>query len=182
MGVGLFLFRNLATSFMFGARWSEASDIVGAWALASPYFILFEGFNGEAYKAKGMPKILFVFQMVFIVVMVPICIAAKNVGFWPMVYTRSATIGIEVIIGMFFMKKYIGFSFSKMISNIVPAVVASIAMFIFGYYIKMLSVSVIWQIASIIVCIGVYGSVLLALFSQQVKHDVKVFKTNWHIK
>ena len=182
MGVGLFLFRRLATSFMFGPGWDEAANIVGAWALASSYFILFEGFNGEAYKAKGIPKILFAFQVAFIAVMVPVCVAAKNIGFWPMVYTRSATIGIEVIIGLFFMKKYIGFSISKMVFNIVPGLVGSILMFAGGYFVKQINPSVIWQITSIAICVVIYGVVLLLFFRKQVLSDIKVFKTNWHIK
>ena len=182
MGVGLFLFRKLATSFMFGAGWAEAANIVGAWALASSYFILFEGFNGEAFKAKGIPKVLFAFQMLFIAIMVPICIAAKNVGFWPMVYTRSATIAIEVLIGMIFMKKYLGFSISKMVVNIVPGLIASAVMFLGGYFIKQINPSVIWQILSILVCVLIYGGVLLIFFRKQVLSDFEVFKTSWHIK
>lgn len=181
MGVGLFLFRDMATLFMFGSGWSEAANIVGVWAIAASYFILFEGFNGEAYKAKGMPKVLFLFQMVFIIIMIPVCIFAKNIGFWPMVYTRAATIGIEIIIGLFFMKKYMKFSIYKMITNIVPSCIAALIMFVTGYFFRQINSSYIWQIISIIVCVLVYGCSTFVIFKKQVIKDFEVFKTNWHI-
>lgn len=182
MGMGLFLFRKLVTSLMFGPGWNEAANIVGAWALASSYFILYEGFNGEAYKAKAMPKVLFTFQMLFILIMTPICYIAKGIGFWPMVYTKSATIAIEVIIGFVFMKKYIGFSIAKMTKNIVPALVSSTVMTAVGYWVKGINTSITWQIVSIIVCIVVYSGMLFILFKKDVKNDVNVFKTSWHIR
>lgn len=182
MGAGLFLFRKLATSFMFGAGWAEASNIVGAWALAMSFFILFEGFNGEAYKAKGIPKVLFVFQIVYLVIMVPICFLAKNRGFWYMVYIRAATIGLEVIIGLFFMNKYIGFAIRKMIANVVPGIMASAVMCIGGYFVKQVSTSITWQMLSIVICILIYGAVLVVFFRRQVIDDCKIFKKSWSIR
>ena len=99
-----------------------------------------------------------------------------------MVYTRSATIAIEVLIGMIFMKKYLGFSISKMVVNIVPGLIASAVMFLGGYFIKQINPSVIWQILSILVCVLIYGGVLLIFFRKQVLSDFEVFKTSWHIK
>lgn len=182
MGVGLFVYRDLATTIMFGDGWGEASNIVGAWALATSFFILFEGFNGEAYKAKGMPKVLFVFQMFYLVLMVPICIYAKNQGFWPMVYVRSASILLEVIIGLFFMKKYVGFEISKMISNIVPPVVAACLMGCTGVFLRTLSSSYVWQFVSIGICVIVYFGILLLIFGSRIKSDLKVFKSDYQFK
>ena len=80
------------------------------------------------------------------------------------------------------MKKYIGFSISKMVFNIVPGLVGSILMFAGGYFVKQINPSVIWQITSIAICVVIYGVVLLLFFRKQVLSDIKVFKTNWHIK
>lgn len=182
MGVGLFVYRDLATAIMFGDGWGEASNIIGAWALASSFFILFEGFNGEAYKAKGIPKVLFVFQMVYLVLMVPICICAKNQGFWPMVYVRSTSILIEVVIGLFFMKKYVGFEISKMVSNVVVPTVAACLMGCVGMLLRTLGTSYIWQFVSIGICMIVYLGILLMTFGSRIRFDLKVFKSNYHFK
>ncbi len=182
MGVGLFVFRDLATTIMFGDGWGEASNIVGAWALASCFFILFEGFNGEAYKAKGMPKVLFVFQIVYLAMMVPICVYAKNQGFWQMVYVRSASILIEVILGFFFMKKYIGFSISKMVSNILPPVIAAILMGCIGMALRQLNDSYVWQFVSIAICVVVYFGILLLSFGSKIRADLKVFKSKYNFQ
>lgn len=182
MGVGLFVYRELATAIMFGEGWSEASNIVGAWSLAVCFFILFEGFNGEAYKAKGMPKVLFVFQVIYLMIMVPICIYAKNQGFWPMVYVRSASILIEVIIGLFFMKKYIGFRIYRMINNIIPPTVAACVMGCTGMILRRLNPSYVWQFTTIVICVIVYFGILLLTFGSRIRSDLIVFKSKYHFK
>lgn len=182
MGIGLFVYRDLATAIMFGKGWEEASNIVGAWALASCFLILFEGFNGEAYKAKGMPKVLFVYQMVYLAMMVPLCVWAKNNGFWPMVYVRSASVFIEVFISFFFMKKYIKFGIKKMLLNNAPPLIAAVFMGVIGAFLQRISVSNLWQFLSIFICIIVYFATLLLLFGARIKSDLKVFKSNYSFK
>lgn len=181
MGIGLFVYRDLATLLMFGSKWMEGANIVGAWALASCFFILFEGFNGEAYKAKGMPKVLFVYQVVYLIIMVPICTYMKNIGFWPFVYTRSILIFVEVIIGFFFMKKYIGFSIPRMMSNIVVPLGISVIMGAFGYCIRTFSTSRIWQLITIVLCVVVYFGLLFLFFRKRVLADIKALRTDYHV-
>lgn len=181
MGVGLFVYRELATLIMFGSKWLEGSNIVGAWALASCFFILFEGFNGEAYKAKGMPKVLFMYQVVYLAIMIPICIYMKNVGFWAFVYTRSILIIIEVVLGFFFMRKYIGFSIQRMANNISIPLVMSFIMGVFGHFVKMINSSRIWQILTILFCVAVYASMMLLFFRKRVIADIKALRTDYHV-
>lgn len=182
MGIGLFVFREVAAGIMFGGKWVESANIVGTWALACSFLMLYEGFNGEAYKAKGLPKILFVFQVAYLIVMVPICIVAKSFGFWPFVYIRSACIIIEDVIGLFFMKKYLHFSIKKMLFNIVEPLSAAIIMGIIGVLLRQFNASVLWQILSIIICTVTYFMILWGFFKKSIVSDLKVFKENYHFK
>lgn len=182
MGIGLFVFRDLATNLMFGSKWGDASNIVGAWALASCFLILYEGFNGEAYKAKGLPKILFLFQLVYLVLMIPICIWAKNIGFWALVYTRSACILLEDIIGLFYMKKYLGFSIRRMLINITVPLGSALVMGFIGYLLKGFNSSLLWQFLCIGICILVYFSILLGVFKKFIVSDLNIFRHNYHFK
>lgn len=182
MGIGLFVFRSFATNILFGNKWAEASTIVGIWSLASVFMILYSSFNGEAYKAKGIPKILFIFQAVYILVMIPVCLFFKNIGFWPLVYARGSLIFVQILIGLFFMHHYVGFSARKMLFNVIPAFLPAVLMGIAGYFIRQLSKGAIWQILSIILCVVIYFALLWLLFRKTIKNDLHVFRNKYNLK
>ena len=181
MGIGLFEFRELATLLMFGKKWMEGTNIVGAWALASCFFILYEGFNGEAYKAKGIPKVLFVFQAAYLCVMIPVCVYVKDIGFWPFVYTRSVLIFVEVFIGLFFMKKYVGFSVVRMVGNIGYPLVFAVIMGGCGHYLRQINKAVLWQLVSILCCVVIYGALVLAFYRKKLFQDIRSLRTSYHV-
>lgn len=182
MGVGLYVFRLFATTLLFGSKWAEASTIVGIWSLSSVFMILYSSFNGEAYKARGIPKILFVFQMVYIMFMLPVCLYFKNIGFWPLVYARGILIFAQILIGLFFMRKYIGFSVFKMICNVIPAIIPSIIMGIVGYCLRQMSDGILWQIISILICVCIYFAVLRLFFRKTISADLHVFRDKYSLK
>jgi len=182
MGIGLFVFRSFATTILFGSKWSEASTIVGVWSLASVFMILYSGFNGEAYKAKGIPKILFLFQMVYIMVMIPVCLYFKDIGFWPLVYARGVLIFIQIVIGLFFMHRYVGFSICQMSFNITPVIIPSLLMGIAGCFLSQVSSGIFWQIISIIICVCIYSAILMIFFRKTVRNDLRVFRNKYNLK
>ena len=59
LGVGVYLYSDLATKIMLGSRWSDASGVIGIWALTSAIMIVFGHFCSEVYRAKGKPKLSF---------------------------------------------------------------------------------------------------------------------------
>ena len=64
LGTGIFVYRNVATMILFGTKWIESSMIIGVWALSSSLFAVFVNFYGEALKSKGLPKLLFLYEVV----------------------------------------------------------------------------------------------------------------------
>jgi len=163
MGLGLFLYSDLATGIMFGSKWSEASNIVGIWSLMSAIGIVFSNFNGEVYRSKGRPKLSFVYQVIHLCFLIPSCIIAIGYGFWPLVYTRALMRIQGTITGFIFMKIYMGFSIREMLGNIIKPIICTLLMGIVAFFLKRVSASISWSFISILICILVYGITLILI-------------------
>lgn len=175
MGIGLFMFRELATLILFGNKWGEAANIVGAWALASCFSAVFVNFYGEALKAKGLPRILFVYEIICLLVMIPVCYYAKGFGFWPVVYTRAGCAILQIIIGLIFMKKYCEFSIRKMLTNNTAVILCCMLMAIVGLAMKSVNTTVIWQLFSIVICTVVYFLSYFLLFRKRLNRLINIY-------
>ncbi|MCI8513992.1 MAG: lipopolysaccharide biosynthesis protein [Lachnospiraceae bacterium] len=117
MGVGLFCYRDMVTYILFGSRWSEAADIIGAWGLMMTCSVIFYSFPAELYKSKGVPKILFFLQSSYLIFVIPVSLLAAGSGFWNFVYVRCFCIVEEIIISMVFINRYFSISPGKVFSN-----------------------------------------------------------------
>ena len=169
LGVGVFLFSDLATQLMLGNQWKEASDVIGIWALTSAIMIVFGHYSSEVYRAKGKPKLSFLAQVMHLVVLVPTCIVAAKYGFWTLVYARSLIRIQFVMVHLLVMKKAMKISVIKTFKNVFPTMIAVVAMWILGYLLQGVMVSLIWSILSIILCTIFYFIVLLMFPSIRVE-------------
>lgn len=160
LGVGVYLYRNLATQIMLGSQWTEAANVIGVWALTSAIMIVFGHFASEAYRAKGKPKLSFVAQMAHLLFLVPIVIISAKFGFWALVYTRAFARIQFVIVHMIILALFIKISINTTIRNIFPVFFSVIFMFIFGTFMKSLSENIFWSLLSIGLCVLVYFTVL----------------------
>lgn len=160
MGIGVYLYSDLATRILLGSKWNEASGVIGIWALTSAIMIVFGSFCSEVYRAKGRPKLSFLAQLLHLIVLVPVCVVSSRYGFWTLVYVRS-WIRMEFVLVHFIIMKYaIGIPVRKTINNIKPTAISSIAMGILGYLLKQINHGTLWSIVSIIICILFYFAVL----------------------
>lgn len=125
MGVGLFLYRNVATYILFGNQWAEASNIIGCWALMMMCSVIFYSFEAELYKSKGIPQVLFLFQCVYLIFLIPVCAFGIKEGFWEFVYLRCACVLVQALMSCLFLKKTFNFSITKLLGNMVKPIVAS---------------------------------------------------------
>ena len=163
LGIGVYLYRDLATQLMLGDQWNEASDVIGIWALTSVIVIVLSHFSSEAYRAKGKPKLSFLSQILHLMVLVPTVIIAAKYGFWALVYARSLVRLQGVIVNLVIMKVVLKVSAVKTLKNVIPMIVAVGVMGVFGLLLKAISNSIAWNILSIISCAVVY-IVVLCLF------------------
>lgn len=164
LGVGVYLYRDLATQILLGSQWSEASGVIGIWALTSSIMIVFGHYCSEVYRAKGRPKLSFLSQVLHLIVLVPACIISSKHGFWPLVYTRSWIRLQGVLVHIVIMKFAIGFPVRKVLKNVFPTALGSMGMGVFGYFLQQLNEGIIWSLVSIFLCTLFYFGIL-ALFS-----------------
>lgn len=160
LGVGMYLYSDLATRIILGSKWIEASGIIGIWALTNSLKIVLGDLCSEVYRAKGKPKVSFVAQMLHLVVLVPVCIISSKCGFWQLVYARS-WIRMEFLLVHFIIMKFvIGIPIDRTFKNVIPTGTSSIAMGIIGYLLQQINKGLIWSFVSIIICILFYFGIL----------------------
>lgn len=160
LGVGVYLYSDLATKIMLGSRWSDASGVIGIWALTSAIMIVFGHFCSEVYRAKGKPKLSFLAQILHLIVLIPACIVSSKYGFWTLIYTR-AWIRMEfVLVHFIIMKYFIRMPILKILINVMPTSISAISMGILGYFLQQVNESIIWSFVSIIICAIFYFSTL----------------------
>lgn len=161
MGVGLFLYRNLATNILLGSQWAEASEFIGLWALTSAIAIIFGHYNSEVYRSKGKPKLSLLSQSIHLVFLVSLLLVVAPMGFRALYIGRSIARIQLILTGLIIM--WIGFRIStwSIIKNVYPTVISALLMGIFGYGLQRISPNIIWSIISVFLCAFFYFAVLL---------------------
>lgn len=160
LGVGMYLYSDLATKILLGSKWSEASKVIGVWSLTSVMMIVFGNLCSEVYRAKGRPKLSFLSQILHIIVLIPVCIIGSKHGFWILVYAR-AWIRMEfVIVHFIIMKVAIGIPVGKTVRNIFPTLISAVVMGVLGHWLRQISNEILWGFISIPICSVIYFSIL----------------------
>ena len=128
LGVGIYLFRHLATEIILGSQWSEAADFVGLWALTSSVTIVLSHYSSEVYRAKGKPKLSVLAQVLHIIVLWPTVLISVKYGF-EVLYVARSLVRLELIaVNLCIMGLIIKMPVGRMFTNILPACVASACM------------------------------------------------------
>lgn len=161
LGVGVFMYSDLATQFLLGDQWSEASAVIGIWALTSSLMIVLGNYCSELYRAKGRPKLSFLAQLLHLIFLVPACLISARYGFWALVYTRSLMRFQFILVHFIIMKVIIKFPIGKILKNISPATISTFVMWIFGYFIQQILSGILWSFVGILCCACVYVTVLM---------------------
>jgi O-antigen/teichoic acid export membrane protein len=161
MGVGLFLYRDLATQILLGAQWIEASEFIGVWALTSAITIIFGHYNSEVYRSKGKPKLSLLAQTIHLAFLVVLLLVVAPSGFRTLYIGRSLARIQLIITGLVIL--WVGFRIStwSIIKNVYPTVISALLMGVLGYALQMLSTNIVWSIISIFICATFYFIVLM---------------------
>ncbi|WP_394238287.1 lipopolysaccharide biosynthesis protein [Niallia oryzisoli] len=160
LGIGVFLYSDLATQILLGDQWGEASKIIGIWALTSSIMIVFGHFCSEVYRAKGRPKLSFLGQLLHLVVLIPTCLIGAKYGFWVFIFARSWIRMQFVLVHFILMKVSIGIPVLKTIKNVFPSAITAVVMGLLGYLLQQINNGMLWDILSIIICALFYFGIL----------------------
>lgn len=176
MGIGLFLYRKTATLLLFGSKWGEASNIVGAWGLMMMCSVIFYNFPAELYKSKGIPQMLFLSQCIYLLFMIPICTVTAKVGFWTMVYSRCGAIMVQIVIGIVFMIKFFKISLKDYIKSFLYPVTASIIMILISEVTGLLLKGIVGEFIGIFICVLGYLAFVYFVAKDQLLIIIKTIK------
>lgn len=128
LGVGIFLFRDLIVLILLGSQWTNAAYFIGMWGVTSSVTIVLAHYSSEVYRSKGKPKLSVWVQILHIIVLCPIVLIFVNKGF-DSLCTARALIRLQLIlVNLIIMYYFFKINPFRMIVNIFPALIASIAM------------------------------------------------------
>ncbi|MDF2943529.1 MAG: polysaccharide biosynthesis protein [Herbinix sp.] len=160
LGVGIYLFSDLATQVLLGSQWSEASTIIGIYALIQSVLIVFGHYCSEVYRSMGRPKLSLIVQLLFLTVLIPTCVISAGFGFLTFVYARAWIILAFVLIHLIVMKVAVGVTIAASIKNVFPTFFSALAMGAFGFFLGNIGQGIIWSIISILLCTLYYFGAL----------------------
>lgn len=157
LGVGIFLFSDLATDLVLGSQWHEASGFVGLWGLTSAIVIVLSHYSSEVYRAKGKPKLSVLSQVLHILFLWPTIIIAVKYGFETLYVSRSLVRLTGVVINLIIMKTIIKMPIAKMITNVLPSCFAASCMLVVLFLpsADSLLVNILYALVAAIIYIGV---------------------------
>ena len=156
LGVGIYCYSDLVTNLLLGNQWLEASSFIGLWGLTSAITIVLSHYCSEVYRAKGRPKLSVIAQVLHLVVLWPAILIAVKYGFETLAVTRALVRLELILVNLVIMYVVVKVSPWKMFKNVFHSVLASLIMAVLAILLKDLSVSIVWQFASIILCALVY--------------------------
>ena len=178
MGIGAFVYRDLAVKIVFGAGWEDAEIVVGMWALVSVLRIVFISVTNAVYVSKGIPKIAFYLQIIDIMILIPTCIYGVRMGFEYFVMIRCVARIVAIIPNLYFMNRFCGFSAFEIIKNVILPFFTAGMMGIFATILKsVLSESILVDFGAIGVCVIVYFLLVFILAKKEFMEIFSIIKS-----
>lgn len=162
VGVGLFFYRDFFTDLLFGAQWSEASLMFGLWGLSTSVMIVFSHYCGDIYRSLGKPRISFLAQCLYLVVMVPALYFSALEGFGTLVIVNAAIRIAHLAINQLLTYLVAGIGFFEVLKNLYAPLLSAAVMGAAAAWLAVLAGGQWgWSILGIVGCAMLYGLVCL---------------------
>jgi PST family polysaccharide transporter len=175
LGVGLFVFQDMAAYIMLGKDWPDAGTIIGIMSLAEAVAVVFYELSRPALLAKGKIRTIFALLVVHLFLLILTCVISRQYGFLEFVYARAAiklTLPILFLIAMHFIMKM---RITQKFYNIWPILIAAPVMGFAGYFLRNLKNGIAWDGICIIICIAVYFGAL-SMFPNMRKYLISIVR------
>ncbi|MGM9643528.1 MAG: lipopolysaccharide biosynthesis protein [Eubacteriales bacterium] len=176
MGVGIFLFRELAVKIVFGSGWEDAEFVIALWSVVSILRILLVSINSAIYISKGKPKISVYLQLLDMLILIPCCVIGVKYGLETFVIIRCIARLDIVIPSLIIISKVFKISIKRVIKNLAKPALLTAGMYVVGFFTKNLFDSLYWQIVSILICVLCYCVMFFIFAKDDMKHLRKMIK------
>lgn len=161
LGIGIYCYSDLVTKILLGEQWLEASSFIGLWGLTSAITIVLSHYSSEVYRAKGRPKLSVLAQVLHLIVLWPAVLIAVRYGFETLYITRALVRFQGILVDLIIIYCVINISLSSILKNIFSSVFAAFLMGVIAIILKDLSLSVLWQVISVLICVLVYLGIII---------------------
>ncbi|WP_102343305.1 oligosaccharide flippase family protein [Galactobacillus timonensis] len=165
MGLGLFIFRELAVEILLGTQWLSIANFLGTWALMSAITITFSNPASEVYRSKGLPQISLILQIIYLMVYIPSIWYSAHQSFNSLCSVSCLIRIFPVILDILVLNFKFHIIIKRSLQNIFPCIIASAIMGVTATLLNYISDDIVWQILSVIVCIIVYFAVVMCFRS-----------------
>lgn len=162
MSVGIFIFSDVVVKILLGSQWMEASYIIGLWGITQGIMIVLSHYSSEVYRAKGKPKLSFIAQLLFLIVLVPVCLIYSRQDFKIFVTVRGLVRIVFILIHFMLMKYIMRIPIKELVKNLSIPVISSFVMGLIGYLLSSISENISWQLLSILICIICYFIIIMS--------------------
>ncbi len=163
MGVGILLYRRLAVQILLGSQWMEIADFMGLWALMSALTISVSNMACEVYRSMGKPNVSFLLQVLYLTVYIPVIYVSAHKEFRTLCLAGCFIRLLPIVFDLMALKILFGISPGRIFGNTRAPIIAVIGMSAVGLLCQMVSNKILWQFASIAICVISYGAILLLL-------------------
>ena len=163
LGFGLFIYRELATLILLGDQWLETADFMGMWSLTSAITIIFSHYNSEIFRSKGKPKLSVLVQILHLVALIPVLLWSSRQSYAILALSRSIIRLELILVSCVILQAVVGIKFTSILKNVWPSLVASGIMTAIGMFLRTLIPGIIWEFATILMCVVIYGAAMLLI-------------------
>lgn len=163
LGFGLFTYREMATMILLGAQWTETADFVGMTALKCALVFVFSNFNSEAFRSKGKPILSVLAQVIYLIALVPALYLGALIDYTTLTISSTLASGILIVATFVISHIVLKISIVAVLKNVLPSLLSSVIMAVAGWWLRTLMTGVIWELATIVLCVFVYAGCMLLL-------------------
>lgn len=168
LGVGMFVYQDFIVQILLGPQWQLAGIVLGSWALSSSLVTAISYLISEAFRAKGMPNISFLAQMLHLIVLIPVIYICVQYDFTTFVYARSIVRVQMIAVLLILLSIYVDMNAWRVIRNIKSYIIASLIVGIGSYLLLHVYNSMIWTIFCICISLISYLVVLYMFPTERV--------------
>lgn len=174
MGVGIFVYRELALKILLGNKWLAIADFMGLWALMSACTITLSNVACEVYRSKGKPKVSFFLQIIYLAFYIPVIYFSAHAGFEVLCLWACLIRLLPIIFDIITLKYKFDIRPGLIFGNLWYSALAAVFMGILGFLMLRISNNIVWQFCSVGICILVYFVIQVA--NPKMRKEIKGLK------